>query len=90
MANHTKEFATEGYKAADGSLRVSVREPGRLWSQPANYTLTEKETLSLIQSLIAGLDEAKGFVPMGDIDPSPDCRCETCPQGGPYTCISTD
>jgi len=22
-------------------------------------------------------------------DPSPDCRCETCPQGGPYTCIDT-
>jgi hypothetical protein len=25
-----------------------------------------------------------------DVDPSPDCRCEMCPQGGPYTCISED
>lgn len=25
-----------------------------------------------------------------DDDPSPDCRCEECPNGGPYTCISED
>lgn len=25
-----------------------------------------------------------------DDDPSPMCRCEECPSGGPYTCISED
>lgn len=91
MAND--DFATEGYKAADGTARVTVRGPGVAWSQPANYTLTRVQTLKLIQSLAEALKEADAEIdnlPMDDIDPSPDCRCETCPQGGPYTCISTD
>lgn len=25
-----------------------------------------------------------------DEDPSPMCRCEECPMGGPYTCVSED
>lgn len=25
-----------------------------------------------------------------DDDPSPMCRCEECPMGGPYTCVSED
>lgn len=25
-----------------------------------------------------------------DDDPSPECRCETCPRRGPFTCISRD
>ncbi len=25
-----------------------------------------------------------------DYDPSPECNCETCPRGGPYTCIRHD
>ena len=85
------QFKTEGYKATDGSVRVSVRDPQRGWHQPANYTLTSNEVEHLITILRDALVEADEDVPpMDDVDPSPDCRCETCPMGGPYTCISTD
>lgn len=93
MTNHSAGFATEGYKASDGSARVTIRGPSKLWSAPADYTLTRLETLKLIQSLAEALEEADAQIdaaPMEDVDPSPDCRCETCPQGGPYTCISAD
>jgi hypothetical protein len=30
------------------------------------------------------------FEERAERDPSPDCRCEECPPGGPFTCISED
>lgn len=95
MANHSPGFVTEGYKAADGSVRVTIRGPGKLWSAPADYTLTSHEVehlITILRDALVEADESDKPSPEDaeDIDPTPDCRCETCPPGGPYTCISTD
>ncbi len=56
--------------------------------------MTEVELSELFNQLRTALDTARTCEDepeeLDDVDPSPDCRCETCPQGGPYTCISTD
>jgi hypothetical protein len=52
-------YKTEGYVAADGSVRVSVREPGRGWHQSPNQILTKAETEALIVALTAALREAE-------------------------------
>lgn len=56
MAN---DFKVEGYVAANGSLRVTVREPGRGWHQSANHTLDERQTRDLIESLKMALIQAQ-------------------------------
>lgn len=53
-----QEFKCEGYRTADATVRVSVREPGRSWSQPSNYTLTEIEVVALIKALNEALAQA--------------------------------
>lgn len=55
MAN---EFKCEGYRAADSTVRVSVRRPGVGWAAAASHVLTESEAVALVKAINDALAEA--------------------------------
>ncbi len=87
------QLIVRGYDNYKGELRVQMfdGDPDRHGREIACLTQEEAEQLRDALTRLLALRAADELdEKLDDIDPSPDCRCETCPQGGPYTCISTD
>lgn len=81
------KITVDGWLNHSGEPVVAFRMNGL--ASPVSCTFTKAEAQALCVAIDSELERLES-VGQEDADPSPNCRCETCPMGGPYTCVSKD
>ncbi len=85
------QLTANGYCNYKSELRVQLfsGNPDKQGSRQLAH-MNEAEALALIDQLQEAVRVGRAQAALPVDDSGEDSRCETCPMGGPYTCISTD